>query len=237
VDSPEALVRRLVLSLAIALFAALSAAPEALAMGSLHDGYRHHGSRHHGWDSSFTSLKDLVGGDTLTSGNGELVFSDFEVIISGSLSPKLRFYKVIALDDGFAIAGPIGVADGDSGDLLIQYTVTSTSPITQATLKFNGVAHRNGSSASVVETYDEPVDVELFVFATGGGGKQRFDTLDLEGFTQLRVTKDILVDAANCGGFAAISWIEQRFQTAPEPAALLLIGLTLAAVHGARRRG
>ncbi len=223
--------RRILISLAIAFMAAVSAAPTARAIGI--DPHECCGDSD---GKDLLSLADLADGDSFTSENGAFVFSDFEVIVSGSLNPALGFYKVIALDDGFRIAGPIAAADGDAGDLLISYTITSIDPITQATLKFNGAAHGNGSSASVVETYDQPVDVELFVFATGGGGKQRTDSLDLEGFTTLRVTKDILVDAANGGGIAAISWIEQRFQSAPEPTAMLLIGSSLLLVVAARRR-
>jgi len=220
-------VRRIVFSLALVLCAAVLAAPAARAMGI---------PPHPGSDKGFTSLEDLVAGESLTSGNGELVFSDFEVFVSGSLNGNLGYYRVVTLDDGFAITGPIAAADGNAGDLLVRYTVTSTSPITQAHLLFNGVASGKGSSASVVDTYDEPLDVELFVFSTGEGGKQRTDSLDLEGFTTLRVTKDILVDSKSPGDWVAISWIEQTFTSAPEPATLLLIGLALAAVSGARRR-
>ena len=61
-------------------------------------------------------------------------------------------------------------------------------------------------------------------------------SVDLEGFTELRVTKDILVGSEDCKGFAAISWISQRFDTtAPEPAAMLLIGFALLTVHAARK--
>jgi hypothetical protein len=54
------------------------------------------------------------------------------------------------------------------------------------------------------------------------------------------VTKDILVDSAGSGKIARISNIQQRFDTepfhpAPEPAAMLLIGLALLAVHAARK--
>lgn len=240
----------------------------------------------------------LAGGDSLVSGNGKLTFDDFEVITSGSVRDDLSLYDVSALSDGIAITGPISAADGAAGDLFIQFTVSSTDPIRGATLRFNGAAAGAGSSASVTETFDEIEDAQLFVFATGAGGLDLSDALRFgEGFTSLRVSKDILVDSAavddedgdsdgdsdsdrwnrrdkkgrhlgwwrgkghgdhderhhgkhrhrhhrgdDCddddapGSLAAISRIEQRFATAPEPAALLLLGTAFAGLAIARKR-
>jgi hypothetical protein len=174
----EIIVQRLLLSL-VAVAAVVSAAPNARALG----------------------LDLLAGGDSLVSGNGKLTFDDFEVIATGSVSSDLSLYDVSALTDGIAITGPIAAADGDSGDLFIQFTVSSTAPIRAASLRFNGAATGAGSSASVTETFDELEDAELFVFATGAGGLDLSDALRFgEGFSSLRVSKDILVASAFARG-------------------------------------
>jgi hypothetical protein len=165
------------LSVSVAILSSLSLATGASALG----------------------LDVLSGGGSLTSGNGLLTFEDFEVTTNGSVGSDLSLYDVSALSDGIAITGPISAADGELGDLFIQFTVSSSSPITSASLRFNGVASGQGSSASVTETFDQAEDAQLFVFATGGGGSDVRDSVRFgEGYTSLRVSKDILV--ASSGG-------------------------------------
>jgi hypothetical protein len=216
--------RRSILVLALALLGAVAAAPGARAMGLEPPRL------------GVTTLASLVDGDSLLSGNGELVFDDFEVTVSGSLTGDLSKYKLIALDDGFAIGGPMSVSGGGIGELRIEFTVTASDPIVAAKLGFDGVAGGKGSSATVLEGFEVPVDVELFVQAIGAGGRVLYDCVDLEGYTRLRVTKDIDLVSVGPKGFAAISWLEQRFVTAPEPAALLLLAVALLGVAGARAR-
>jgi hypothetical protein len=170
------LVRRLLLSFAFAVLCSVSLAPGARALG----------------------LDVLSGGGSLTSGNGLLTFDDFDVIATGSVSSDLSLYDVQALVDGIAITGPISAADGNSGDLFVQFTVSSTQPIVAARLRFNGAAAGEGSSASVTETFEEIEDAQLFVYATGGGELDLADAMRLGArYTSLRVSKDILVSASN----------------------------------------
>jgi len=198
-------------------------------------------------------LDVLEGGGSLTSGNGLLTFDNFDVVTTGSVRSNLALYDVQALADGIAITGPIAAAGGSAGDLFVQFNVSSNSPISGAALRFNGAAAGAGSSASVTESFEEN-DGQLFVFATGAGTADRSDSLTFSpGVTELRVSKDILVDSgaprpgndvhpvdgqtdgAAPGGIAVISRIEQHF-TAPEPAALLLLGSALAGLALVRRR-
>ena len=85
------------------------------------------------------SLDVLDEGGSLES--GDLTFTDFDVIATGAVSDDLSLYDVSAIDGGLAITGPIAAADGEVGDLLIQFTVSSSAgAITGAGLTFNGAA-------------------------------------------------------------------------------------------------
>jgi hypothetical protein len=177
----------------------------------------------------------LAGGESLVSGN--LTFDDFEAVATGAVSADLSLYDVSAIEGGLAISGPFAAADGDSGDLVLSFTVsTATGAISSTGLRFNGAAAGTGSSASVTETFEGVDDAQLFVFATGGGGLKLSDSLTLTPAASLRVTKDILVGSAESGGIAVISRIEQEFEVGvPEPAAVIGLGMLLVGLAFVRR--
>ena len=109
----------------IAILGILSAPASALALG----------------------LDLLEGGASLDSGNGQLTFSDFEVVRTGSIAADLSQFEVQALADGLAISGPIAALGGQAGDLFIQFSVTARQPLTSAALSIQAEASGAGSSS------------------------------------------------------------------------------------------
>ena len=194
--------------------------------------------------ASALTLGDLNAGDMFTSGNGALEFS-FDigsVVIAGSLNSNLDNYVVVTLDNGFRIVGPIGVADGNVGDILLDYSVSATNilnPIISAELSFNGSAFGLGSTANIAEDFSNGDSLNVAV--TGGGFSQKHDmALFGQDIATLDVLKDIQVISADIGHLASISVIDQRFNVIPEPgtAALMLGGglVGIAALGRSRRR-
>lgn len=190
------------------------------------------------------SLADLDGGaSSFDSLGGSLTFDGFEVGVGPSLSQDLEDYLVIALDDGFRIVGPIGVADGNAGDLVVSYDVWANDGfvITGASVFFNGAAFGDGAFASVSEDLffvegQEPGE-DLGVLVTGAGFKQKFDSVMFAPSSHIQsVLKDIQVSAVEGDG-ATISVIDQRYSVVPEPGTLALLagGLVILA-RGSRKR-
>jgi hypothetical protein len=187
--------------------------------------------------ASALTLADLNAGDMFTSGNGGLEFSfgAGSVVVSGSLNSDLDNYEVVVLDDGFRLVGPIGAADGNDGDILLDYSVSATNllnPIFSAYLLFNGSAFGLGSTANIAEDFSN--GYSLAVAVTGGGLSQKNDlALFAEPTETLAVVlNNIQVMSSGVGQLASISLIDQRFAVVPEPgtAALLLGGLVGMAV-------
>jgi hypothetical protein len=193
--------------------------------------------------ASALTLADLNAGDMFTSGNGSLEFSfgADSVLVSGSLNSDLDNYEVVILDDGFRLVGPIGAADGNDGDILLDYSVSATNllnPIFSAHLLFNGSAFGLESTANIAGELSN--GDSLAVAVTGGGLSQKNDlALFAEPTETLAVVlKDIQVISFDVGQLASISLIDQRFAVIPEPgtAILLLSGLVGMAVTRRPRR-
>lgn len=181
---------------------------------------------------------------------GDLMWSDFEVTITGDLSADLDRYEITFSDDGFSLAGPLSAADGELGDLLLSYTVTSLSDaFSSAELFANNAASGAGAQAAVDEVITDASSGialgTLSTFDTGGlpDDATLQDSLSLgSDILSLSVVKNVLLDSSlvgpDLGGSARISIVEQRFATVPEveTAALLGLGLLGLARAGSRHR-
>ena len=198
----------------------------------------------------------VVPGATLTSEDGKFTFSNFDAAIApgGGLNPDLNLYFVRALAPGdsaapgagFRLTGPMMVADGNSGFLQLQYTVSGNNGIriTDAHLWFNGSFNQGaGAPAGLGVGVNEdlfggtlPLGVSLSVSKSSGGFDKPLDGTVFAPQNTFNVLKDVVLNSYSGGGTAHISAVDQTF-TIPEPGTLLLgsFGLLGLATLGRKR--
>ncbi len=166
------------------------------------------------------TLEDLEGGASFESLNGTLLFTDFSITTTGSVSSPLSDYEVVALGSGFEVIGAWSAFSGESGTMRIEYTVTPSIPLTQALLSFNCSA-AEGREAVVTESVGPFAAREVYARE---GGVSLLDSAGLPGVgLSLIVVKDIGVTSVP-GGVAQISVISQQVVPEPGTAGLLLLG-------------
>lgn len=191
-------------------------------------------------------LSDLIGGPPVAT--GDLIFDDFAASITGDLQDA-SFYDVAFTSGGFDLTGPLGVADGEVGDLALTYSVSSANGIEGASLFANVASAGIGAQATVDEvlrTLAGDIVGSMSVVSTGGLTAQSAVTVFTDSTTfspqaRLEVVKDILLDSSlssdASGGSARVSLVEQRFvASVPEPTGALLFGLGCVGLHAAGRR-
>lgn len=181
------------------------------------------------------TLADLAGGSSFSA--GQLVFDDFQVTVAGDLSAQLDDYAVQVLGDGFRLSGPLSALTGDSGTLLVSYSVNAPADLIDGASLFAGaVAIGAGSQAWVGESLLSGPDVlgSLFVFDIAGVGSTPTDAVGFAPVSHVEVAKSVHLGG---GSFAALTVVDQRFFVVPEPLTLLLlvVGLLGLAASGRQR--
>jgi hypothetical protein len=181
------------------------------------------------------TLQELTDGTTASITVGSLTFSGFLANVQGALGSNLSAFSVEVVGTDLQISGPFSVGAGQVGQLVVEYSVSSTVPFASASLTVDGAV--TGGYAAVGEEW----------FNSSGGGLLAVTRVQLNpGDTHgtfsspfptnpgsLRVQKEItLVDGASLTGP-----IVQGYTVVPEPSIALLMGAGLAglAFQGRRR--
>ena len=205
-----------------------------------------------GADAGATTLDLLVGGGTLTSDAGDLLFSNFAATPSGSLSSDLSQYDISALtgQEGVVITGPFSLSNGQVGVINIEFDVSFLTGglfLNGAALDFSGtIVDGIGMEFTTVseDLLDGPLpggipipgDADLAVVAMGDGAFTGIDTAAFDPILSLHVFKDINITTTGAGQTVTIDSIEETFSVIPEPgtAALMALGLLGLASLGRR---
>jgi hypothetical protein len=161
-------------------------------------------------------------------------------LTSGPFGPGISFTA------GWNASTSTGVLEQDS---LFQWTVNSTTPITDLTLAIAGASFQGtgeiivGEQACLGGTFSGGACssgnvVSLTVF-DDAAGSQLQDTVSFTGVNEVSVDKDLTV-AAGTNGQATVSVVSDNFSegapTVPEPGTLSMLGLGGVALFGFARR-
>jgi peroxiredoxin len=145
---------------------------------------------------------------------------------------------------GWLASNSTGVLEEDS---LFQFTVNSTTPITDLTLSIGGASFIGTGEVIVAETAclgamlptcsgGQLITLTVFDDASGS---QLVDTVNFAGVNEISVSKDLTV-AAGTNGEATVSVLTDQFSegttTVPEPGTLGMLGMSGLALFGLARR-
>jgi hypothetical protein len=197
------------------------------------------------------SLADLVDGGGFESGDGKLVFDDFEAGVKGCAPQNLDFYRVLPTGHGFKLFSPLVTLFGADAELTLDYRVTTTEEeliIASASLSFLGFASGDARAwveESLFDAAGNPLG-ELTASHMGPfslGRSRDHQELD-DPVTEIDVAGIIGVRTGGkpClgGGFAKALMVDHSFEVipVPEPTTALLLAAGLIGLRMRRgRRG
>jgi len=195
------------------------------------------------------SLDSLIGGGSVLSDNGTLVFSDFQFTPTTN-APSAADIEVIAMDNGLLFGTPI-FTDSTTGiiDFDVAYKVTGVDTQIQSVASESTGSSTSDGSASVEKTILDAANTELASLtnlfsdgATVSTGTAAFAPQDA-----VYVTDEFIGNPSN--GSSELSQTQQTFETTKEltlspettPTAIpsptaAIAGIVLLGAMGIRRR-
>ena len=201
-------------------------------------------------------LADLNAGATLTTADGTLTFSNFQITLPATVGGTanafagvdLALFEVEALPAaGFGLRVlefdiPLVAANDQVGQLLMQYVVTANASVIDGVgLQFTGTALGAGAVTRIDELVSTPAgDVQLQVIREAGGSQipTAFAALPTP-VGEILVNTAITLDVqSRTALFAQVSEIEQSYSVAPvpEPGAFAIFAASIGMITAASRR-
>lgn len=186
-------------------------------------------------------LSDLIsshGSISVATACGTLTFSDFAYSATGDM-PAAFAVQVNAIANGIQFQGFfLDLPGGSTSDALIEYTVTSTAPITGAGIVGNPVVKGPAGIIAVTDTYTENNNT-MFIEALQPGNVQINSASTTFGtpLTVLHAHKDIGADSFDRTTVPNLSFVNQTYTCGvPEPTSLVLLGVGALGLVGYRYR-
>jgi hypothetical protein len=166
------------------------------------------------WDEGLVRLSDLQAGAEFESGNGAFTFSDFEVTPTGVDEWALSSYLVAPADNGFKILLGFGSPFAPEATLDMSYRVTANGPLAI-----------EGASIPRLQ----------LMGAVDGTARAEVTLTDSNGLSR-GGSSMMANETVNFSGTKGVLWVENAFQSVPEPGTGLLLAAGLGACVVSRRR-
>jgi len=200
-----------------------------------------------------TDTYDTYLGSGFSCGINSADFSNFTYSTSGTdhLPPSSITVNPITTPNnpGFLFNAPWGVTSGSSQDSILGFTITSSAPITDLTLRMFGAQVQGTGLVTVGEDYclgdtfsdgcASGIEGNLSTFLSSSGSKLS-DSATFSGVKEIDI-KDSIELLGGSNGFAVLSGVQNQFSqsgggTVPEPGSILLFGSGVLCAAGVIRR-
>jgi len=192
------------------------------------------------------SVADLDSHTVLTSGNGQLSFTNFKFDL-GCVDPD--DFTLSVLDDGIRLTGPMSVSGGAATEFRFSYDVSvlGNAPGINGASLFAPSEITGGSYPTFVKTSKQidadstsncfdPETLATLMTRNFDGAYSELASASFAPQQQISVLDRIRLSSGGHGDTATLDEITNRFSVVPEPATFALLGMGILGLGIAGRR-